>query len=239
MATMSKAAHGSAVSAAIEAPIMIVDDQATSRLVLAQVIDSLELGATARSYADPHEALAAAASEPPILIITDYRMPLMDGIDFVKALRALPGTADTPIVMVTVVTDANVRARALKAGVTDFLNKPVDRDECRARCRNLFLIGRQMVSLRRTVQALQAEVRELSTIVDHLVPGLRDGSLSREDVTTGEYITVEYQKLHRLIGTVRAFGILVAGAQDAIDQVQAGLREEPLRTRAERRSIEN
>lgn len=215
----------SAMAALTEAPVMIVDDQATSRVILSEVVESLRLGATVRGYADPHEALAAAAVEPPLLVITDFRMPNMNGIDFAKALRRLPETADTPIIMVTIVADTNVRARALEAGVTDFLHKPVDRDECRARCRNLFLLGQQMVSLKRTTAALRAEVGELGTIIDRLVPGLRTGALSKEAVAAGELITVEYAQLYQLTSTLKAFGFLVSSAQDAVDHMQAGLRE--------------
>lgn len=207
----------------LPATVMIVDDQATSRFLLQDLIVSLQLGVTVRSYQDPHAALSAATRELPILVITDFWMPEMDGISFVKAFRALPAGADTPIVMVTVADDVTVKSRALEAGVTDFLHKPVDRDECRARCRNLFLLGRQMASLKRTAALLQSEVGELSDIVEHLFPGLRTGDMSREDLATREFVAIEYMQLYRLTSTVKAFGFLVSEAQHALDEVQEGL----------------
>jgi CheY-like chemotaxis protein len=207
----------------LPATVMVVDDQATSRFLLGDLINSLNLGVTVQSYEDPHAALTAATQQPPILVITDYWMPEMDGISFVKSFRTLPAGADTPIVMVTVADDVTVKARALEAGVTDFLHKPVDRDECRARCRNLLLLGRQMASLKRTAALLQGEVRELNDIVEHLLPGLRTGEVSREEVAAREFVAIEYMQLFRLTSTVKAFGILVAQAQHAVDEVQDGL----------------
>lgn len=207
----------------ISATVMVVDDQATSRFLLGDLINSLNLGATVRSYQDPHAALSAATQEPPILVITDYWMPEMDGISFVKAFRSLPAGADTPIVMVTVADDATIKSRALEAGVTDFLHKSVDRDECRARCRNLLLLGRQMASLKRTAALLQSEVGELNDIVEHLFPGLRTGDISREHVAAREFVAIEYTQLYRLTSTVKAFGFLVSEAQHALDEVQEGL----------------
>ena len=112
----------------LPATVMVVDDQATGRFLLGDLINSLNLGVTVQSYVDPRAALTAATQQTPILVITDYLMPEMDGISFVKAFRTLPVGADTPIVMVTVADDVTVKARALEAGVTDFLHKPVDRD---------------------------------------------------------------------------------------------------------------
>ena len=74
-------------------------------------------------------------------------MPDMDGIEFVKRLRALPGYEHVPIVMVTVHDDRKVRYAALDAGITDFLTKPVDARECLARCRNLLTLRRQQLAL--------------------------------------------------------------------------------------------
>ena len=62
------------------------------------------------------------------------------GIEAVRALRQIEDYLDVPIVMITVENDRDVRHRALDAGVTYFLAKPVDLYECLARCRNLLLL---------------------------------------------------------------------------------------------------
>src|SRR6185503_11855873 len=82
-----------------------------------------------------------------VMVVDDHMMPDMDGIEFVKRLRALPGYEHVPIVMVTVHDDRKVRYAALDAGITDFLTKPVDARECLARCRNLLTLRRQQLAL--------------------------------------------------------------------------------------------
>ena len=87
-------------------------------------------------------------------------MPDMDGIEFVKRLRALPGYEHVPIVMVTVHDDRKVRYAALDAGITDFLTKPVDARECLARCRNLLTLRRQQLALEDRKRLLEHMVED-------------------------------------------------------------------------------
>lgn len=122
--------------------VLIVDDRGTARSLLEGLARSLEQGLMVESYADPNQALARASELTPDLIISDYRMPGMDGVEFTRRLRALPRLADVPIVIVTVVEDRQIRYQALESGATDFLTRPIDPQECRARCRNLLALRR-------------------------------------------------------------------------------------------------
>jgi two-component system response regulator RpfG len=122
--------------------VMIVDDRGTARSLLEGLARSLEQGLLVESYADPNQALVRAAELTPDLIISDYRMPGMDGIEFTRRLRALPKLVDVPIVIVTVVEDRQIRYLALESGATDFITRPIDPQECRARCRNLLALRR-------------------------------------------------------------------------------------------------
>jgi len=55
------------------------------------------------------------------MVLTDYKMPSLDGIEVIRRLRRIFGYEDVPIVCITVVNDREVRYRALEAGATDFL----------------------------------------------------------------------------------------------------------------------
>jgi two-component system response regulator RpfG len=127
--------------------VMVVDDQSTGRAILEQVVRSLDERVSVEGFARPVDAIVWATRHVSDLVLVDYMMPDMDGIDFVKRLRALPGYEHVPIVMVTVHDDRKVRYAALDAGITDFLTKPVDARECLARCRNLLTLRRQQVAL--------------------------------------------------------------------------------------------
>jgi two-component system response regulator RpfG len=126
---------------------MVVDDQSTGRAILEQVVRSLDERVGVEGFARPVDAVVWATRNVADLVLVDYMMPDMDGIEFVKRLRSLPGYEHVPIVMVTVHDDRKVRYAALDAGITDFLTKPVDARECLARCRNLLTLRRQQLAL--------------------------------------------------------------------------------------------
>ena len=119
------------------ATILIIDDQLTSRKILQQLVATLEQHLTVEGFANPVKALEWTTNKTADLVLVDYKMPEMNGIEFIQKFRANPANAYIPVIMVTSIEDINVRYEALEAGATDFLMKPVDHHECRARCRNL------------------------------------------------------------------------------------------------------
>lgn len=123
--------------------ILIVDDQATGRRLLAELMRNLDREARVVDFGNPSEALAWARGETADLVLTDYKMPVVDGIEFTRTLRQLDGYRDVPVVMITIVEDKSICYEALEAGATDFLTKPLDHYECLARCRNLLTLRRQ------------------------------------------------------------------------------------------------
>jgi len=142
------------------ATVFIIDDRATARSLLEGLARSLEEHIHVMSFADPRLALEETARTVPDLIITDYRMPSMDGIEFTRRLRAFKPMADVPIVIITVVEDRKIRQQALESGATDFLTRPIDPHECRARCRNLLALRRSQKSLGVRADRLEAQVAD-------------------------------------------------------------------------------
>src|SRR5258708_3553139 len=147
--------------------IMVVDDQSTGRAILEQVVRSLDERVAVEGFAGQVDAVGWATRQVSDLVLVDYMMPDMDGIELVKRLRALPGYEHVPIVMVTVHDDRKVRYAALDAGITDFLTKPVDARECLARCRNLLTLRRQQL-------ALEDRRRHLEQMVDDATREVRE-----------------------------------------------------------------
>jgi len=140
--------------------VMVVDDQSTGRAILEQVVRSLDERVSVEGFGRPVDAVVWATRHIADLVLIDYMMPEMDGIEFVKRLRALPGYEHVPIMMVTAHDDRKVRYDALDAGVTDFLIKPVDARECMARCRNLLTLRRQQLALEDKRRLLEGMVEE-------------------------------------------------------------------------------
>src|SRR3954469_177398 len=127
--------------------VMVVDDQSTGRAILEQVVRSLDERVLVEGFARPVDAVVWATRHGARLLLVDFMMPDMDGIELAGRLRSLPGYEHVPIVMITGQEDKQVRYAALDAGITDFLTKPVDGRECLARCRNLLTLRRQQIAL--------------------------------------------------------------------------------------------
>ncbi|USF86159.1 response regulator [Candidatus Endoriftia persephonae] len=142
--------------------VLIIDDQAISRMILEELIGSIEIGATiiTRAFEDPISALSWAKENPVDLVITDFKMPNMDGVEFIQWLRKIPSCSDVPVVIITCVEDKSIRYKALESGATDFLAKPIDHPECRTRCKNLLTMRRQQQIIKDRACWLEKEVKE-------------------------------------------------------------------------------
>jgi CheY-like chemotaxis protein len=126
--------------------ILILDDRATNRSIYARLAGLIAEDVVVEAFEDPLDALEWLASSPVDLVITDYRMPSMDGAEFTRRLRsgaAGAAVADVPVVVVTAYDDRSFRLRAMEAGATDFLQSPVDHVEFVARARNLLALPRR------------------------------------------------------------------------------------------------
>ena len=181
--------------------VVIVDDRGTARSLLEGLARTLEPGVVVSSHDDPLEALAQMQLETPDLIITDYRMPGMDGIEFTRRIRAERRLADVPIIIVTVVEDRQVRYQALENGATDFLTRPIDPQECRARCLNLLALRRSQKLVADRAQWLEEQVMQVTRDVrtrerETLMKLAKAGEYRDED--TGNHI-VRMAKYARLI----------------------------------------
>jgi two-component system response regulator RpfG len=123
--------------------VLIVDDESTGRTILSKIIQQVEEDVSVAAFDDPLEALKWLDNNHPDLIVTDYRMPGMNGIELIRQIREKPDSSDIPIMMITVVSEKSVRYDALEAGATAFLTRPIDQIECRTSCRNLLKLHEQ------------------------------------------------------------------------------------------------
>jgi two-component system chemotaxis response regulator CheY len=107
---------------------LIVDDSRTIRLILKRFL--VEMGYDVREAANGREALAAIETEQDkvSLVLTDWNMPEMDGLEFVKRLRRNPELASLRVVMVTTETELDHMVLALDAGANEYVMKPFTKD---------------------------------------------------------------------------------------------------------------
>lgn len=183
------------------ARVVIVDDRNTARNLLEGLARTLEPGVVVDSFADPLDALAHMQRVTPDLIISDYRMPGMDGIEFTRRVRAERCLAEIPLIIVTVVEDRQIRYQALENGATDFLTRPIDPQEYRARCLNLLALRRSQKILANRAQWLEDQVtlatREVRSREHETLMKLAKAGEYRDE-ETGNHI-VRMSKYARLI----------------------------------------
>jgi diguanylate cyclase (GGDEF)-like protein/PAS domain S-box-containing protein len=145
--------------------VVVIDDRVTNRNVLTRLAASVEEGVRVKAFASPQAALEWVQHAMPDLVITDFKMPGMDGADFTRAFRALPKASEVPVVVVTVYEERSYCYQALEAGATDFLLSPVDHHEFRARARNLLTMRKQQKLLEQRAHELRCEL--LSSTEQH------------------------------------------------------------------------
>ncbi|MHB2208243.1 HD-GYP domain-containing protein [Methylobacterium sp. CM6257] len=171
---------------------VVLDDGELNNLVMVAALQPIA-GCAAHAFTVPAEALAFAAAHADEIgvFITDYEMPGMNGVEVIHALRRNPDLASLPIIMVTSYDARSVRQQALVAGATDFLSKPADPVEIRARVSNLLALARahkvqrdHAAHLAREVAAAVALVEEREReIVSTLMRAAED-----RDTNTGNHI---------------------------------------------------
>ncbi len=107
-----------------KARILVVDDEASARSGLEKLLK--QVGYEVESAADGSKALAMAAAHPPDVVVTDLKMPVMDGMALLAALRA--HHRELPVIVATAFGDVAAAVAAMRAGADDFLTKPIDFD---------------------------------------------------------------------------------------------------------------
>lgn len=133
-----------------------IDDEKYNLMLIEAM--GAEIGIQVSSFANPREALKAFPSESFDIAFVDYMMPEIDGITVIEEIRK--SAPDIPVVMITAVDDNNLMLRAIEAGSTEFLRKPVNMPEFRARTNNLLQLRRSQLLLKDRAKLLEEEVRK-------------------------------------------------------------------------------
>jgi putative two-component system response regulator len=140
---------------------------------------------------DAAQAMGLIRSERPDVVLLDVMMPRVNGIEILEAVRADPALAPTPVLILTASTDADTKLRALTAGATDFLAKPVDPNELIPRLRNALIVKAHQDHLASYSEQLEREVRlrtaELEVSRLQVVHCLARAAEFRDD-TTGRHV---------------------------------------------------
>lgn len=111
--------------------IMVVDDMSTSRGLIVQALEAMGVR-NIHHAAGAHDALAKIAAHPVHLVLSDYNMPDMDGLQLLAALRANGSTRGVGFVLVTGRADKEIIDRGKMSGMNNFIRKPFTPPELKA-----------------------------------------------------------------------------------------------------------
>lgn len=135
--------------------ILIVDDNNTNLRLLTGMVQKLR-DCSPIPFSSPADALAAMPDMEFDVAILDYMMPVYNGVEFLTEMLHFDKYSSVPVIFVTADHDLTTRMDALNAGAIDFLTKPVDFQEFKARVQNIAALAE---ARRRHAESLQAERR--------------------------------------------------------------------------------
>jgi phosphoserine phosphatase RsbU/P len=167
--------------------ILIADDEAITRTILARQLRACGQEVTAAEDGQQAWELLEGNAEFDI-VITDWEMPRVSGVELVKRIRQSTRSAYTYVILLTSRSEKADVVNGIEAGADDFLSKPFDRDELRVR----LLAGERIVRLERTLSRQNAELREAN---ERVHTGLRAAArvqqsmLPRQNVVTPRVCT--------------------------------------------------
>ncbi len=129
--------------------ILAVEDDPVSRRILTATLE--RLGHEVTVAGDGQEAWTQFATAPAEVVITDWMMPRMDGIELTRRIRARGGERYAYIMMLTALRGRTSYLDGMAAGADDFVTKPFDKEELQARLR----VAERVLGLQREVKQLQ------------------------------------------------------------------------------------
>ncbi|MDA3971831.1 MAG: response regulator [Desulfobulbaceae bacterium] len=138
--------------------ILIVDDEESNLKLLSKWL--IPLGYDIELAANGAEAVRQARESRPDLIILDIMMPVMDGYEACRIIKATLETKNIPIIIVTGLNDRDSKLKGLSVSANDFLSKPIDQAELTIRVKNLLKIKEYEDFVLNHNQILEQEVRE-------------------------------------------------------------------------------
>lgn len=162
-----------------QATLLIVDDQARGREALATILEPE--GYRLIFASSGIEAIEVACKTIPDLVLLDVMMPEMDGFEVCRQLRTDPDLALVPIILVTALDDQASRILGIEAGADDFVTKPPNRAELRARVRTITRLNR----FRTLLDERQQAAEELARAYDATLEGWSRALDLRDHETEG------------------------------------------------------
>jgi putative two-component system response regulator len=149
--------------------IMVVDDHPANLRLLGEVLRQQGYGV--RSFPRGRLALAAAAEDPPDLILLDINMPEMDGFEVCRRLRSDAALSSIPVIFLSALNQTEDKLAAFRSGGFDYVTKPFEPEEVQARIET-------QIELRELRARVERQNHDLESLVKQQVREIADGQMS-------------------------------------------------------------
>jgi signal transduction histidine kinase len=210
--------------------ILVVDDEPTGFTVIQALLKPE--GYHLHHVPSGQDALDYVHNQPPDMVLLDVMMPGMDGIECCRQLKTNPAWEAIPVIMVTALNSQDDLARCFEAGADDFIAKPVNRLELRARVKSLLRIKQQHDALKATMQLREDMsamiVHDLRNPITSILLGtqfvLLKDNLNADDKERLQNVHTSCQRLNSMVNELMLMAKLEAG--------QLTLKRSPIDLRA-------
>jgi putative two-component system response regulator len=164
--------------------ILVVDDERVDADLLARLL--MDMGYQADIALSGRRALSRL-KEGFDLVLLDVTMPGMDGLEVAREIRRTPSAHDLPIIMMTALATKPIRLRAVEAGASDFIAKPLDATELRVRVASLLRIKEAQDALKRHRAHLEETIQSRTAA---LIRALKDTASAQREAQSAHLDTV-------------------------------------------------
>lgn len=171
--------------------IVIVDDNPVNLKLMESLVKRANTDYQPLTFQSSAAGLAWCLSNLTDLLIVDYMMPAPDGLEFIRRFRAQPENTDIPVLMITADHEKETRYASLEAGANDFLTKPIDNAEFRARLRNMISLRLSQKALADRAAWLAEKVTEATRVIldrEHEMINRLSRAAEFRDPETGAHI---------------------------------------------------
>ncbi|MBW2690834.1 MAG: response regulator, partial [Deltaproteobacteria bacterium] len=143
--------------------ILVIEDNPDSLKLLVGILT--ETGYSVRPAASGGLGLRSMQAKAPDLVLLDFKLPDINGIEVCRRIKANPDLRDIPIIFISALEESAMKVKALRTGAVDYVTKPINTDEVLARIATHLNISRLQQKLARQATELEEHRRNLQQLV--------------------------------------------------------------------------
>jgi len=202
--------------------VAVVEDNTE---LLAYVTQQLGSWYRVLPYGDSTEALKAIVSDPPDLIVSDIMMPGMDGIALARKVRADPRTAEVPVLLLSAREELESKLLGFEAGANDYVHKPFDVQELRARIDLHLRLRSQAIRLGEALEQLKRAETSLVQSEKMVALGRMVAGVAHEMNNPLHFLRGNLTLLRRHVSETPAATPMLADIEESLERITAVTRQ--------------